>query len=189
MIAHTTDHNTLLPISTDFLICAWCGWIDTDINRMQVNYPCLHCQKKGLGGSVYFNINVHTTIQLMSTFYQVEHPQKQEYYEQRTAIIILFCTLGEILVEAFCRELMNAENIPQHIQNLLLHDYNYTSQQIYKLFPVLVHSGKGEFERVIKQINAQYIETLKYYLQVQDRRNAFVHEGDIGSIPENMPTD
>lgn len=68
-----------------------------------------------------------------------------------------------------------------------MQEFKYAKERVGKLFTILTQTKEDEFRRVVKQLNPEHLETFDFYLQIQRKRNAIVHEGNIWDIPRTMP--
>jgi hypothetical protein len=156
---------------------------------MEVGYKCPRCGIAGGGGRNYFPMSVHSLIDLMQEFYHLkqvsdidsEVPNIQNESNHQLAVVILFCTLGEVLLQHFLECLMYSKGLPQEIQNRLLNDNLFAKQRIQKLFPALA----GAEWKVTVEID--YLEATKFYEHAAEKRNLFLHRGNKWAISKDMP--
>jgi len=104
------------------------------------------------------------------------------------AVVIYFSTLGEVLLEHFLRELMWAFQIPTGVRERVLNDNLFSRERVEKVFPSLVNE---KWNAVIKELSKNskldYEKTVKFYLQVVNARNQFLHRGSKWAISKSMP--
>lgn len=189
-------HQKLSTLLSTFMICDFCKIVDLDHERMEVGYLCPRCGVAGNGGRDYFPMSVHSLIDLMQEFYHLkqisdidsEVPSIQNESNHQLAVVILFCTLGEVLLQHFLESLMYRKGLSHEIQKRLLNDNLFAKQRIQKLFPALVGAKwKATVEMMNKHVDLNYLEATKFYEQATEKRNLFLHRGNKWAIPKDMP--
>jgi hypothetical protein len=103
-------------------------------------------------------------------------------------VVICFCTLGEVLLEHFLRELMITLQLPASFRDRILNANMFSKERVEKVFPSLV----GEkWNAVVKELGntsqLDYEQTGKFYRKVVKARNPFLHSGNKWIIPAGMP--
>ena len=192
-------HQSLGLVLADFHICQHCHIIDRDNNRMMVGHPCSNCGTPSPAGRSYFNLSVHSLINLMQEFYHKDQSKqdatpRDELFgkvltkkNSRLAVIIFFATLREVLLENLLYDLMIAQELPGNICKRLFSDSFTHKQRLDKLFPSL--SGVT-WKKAIKNVSAKceldYIELDNFIEKVVKARNRFLHEGKKWAIKEEM---
>lgn len=186
--------STLLSF---FMICTSCKIVDSDINRTKVGYKCPRCGIAGDGGRGYFPGSVHSLIDLMQEFYHLkkqgfnedsEMPHTQSEGNHQLAVVILFCTLGEVLLQHFLETLMSSMGLSQKIQERLLNDNLTVKQRVQKLFPTLTGAKWNEtVGKLSEKVELNYIETIGFYKHTRKKRDYFLHRGSKWVIPKDMP--
>ncbi len=182
------------PLIDNFHVCPSCGVVDADPNRTQLGYLCKSCSAPSKGGYLYFSLPTDSLIDLM-----------QESFHQKTgkvarllanddahklSVVIYFCTLVEVLLEHFLRELMNALQIPHKVQERLLTDNPFSKSRVGKVFPSLVgEKWNAVVKELSKNSRQDYEQTAKYYLKVAEARNHFLHRGNKWAVPQSMPAE
>lgn len=168
--------------------------VDRDSERGRVGHPCAHCGAKSEGGLSYFGLPVNALINLMQeSFHQKPRLTRggralAKDDAHRLAVVIYFCTLGEVLLDHFLREVMHALQIPAGAQERILSDNLFSRERVEKVFPSLV----GEkWKTVIKELSVKskldYEKTVKFYLEVVNARNLFLHRESKWAVPKDMP--
>ena len=193
----TEIHNQRLStILTDFMICESCGIVDRDRGRMIIGYQCPRCGIPGSIGRIYFPLPIQSLIDLMQEFYhsKLDAPLDSEASgvqrpsNHQLAVVIFFCTLGEVLFEHFIREFMFKKELPRMIQDRLLNDNPFVKQRIKKLFPALTGAKWNEtIEKLSRRDGHDYVGTVRFYRRASDARNKFLHKGNKWAIPRDMP--
>lgn len=183
--------QSLSTLVADFLVCQFCGIVDRDHGRTKVGYPCPNCGEGSKSGLQYFGLPTHALINLMQESYHQKPTQSSRLptsgNAHKLAVVIYFCTLGEVLLEHFLREVMEALRLPASVRNRILDDNLFAKERVEKVFPSLV----GEkWNAVIKELSRNselnYKKTVEFYLQVVKARNLFLHKGNKWTIPESL---
>jgi len=188
------------PLSTllsFFMICPSCQIVDRDDERIAVGYPCPNCGNPSSGGRNFFPYSsVHSLIDLMQDFFHLRRTYDDEsgpsgtrrQGNHRLAVVIAFCTLGEVLLQHFLENLMTKMELPQNIQERLLDDNLYAQQRIQRLFPSLTGTKWSKtVEKLNKKVELDYIEAVEFYKVAVEKRNYFLHRGNQWAIPQDMP--
>ncbi len=179
-----------------YFICRNCYIVDRDLRRSAVGYKCPRCGFCGEGSTSYYGTNVFSLLDLMQEFYFLKserheqkkmiNPEKKE--DHHIAIVILFCSLAEVLLNHLLNQIMDKKDIPFEVQERLLHDNLNVVQRIDKLFPSLTGmKWKKAIEKVDKRSKYDYKSTISFYQETNAARNAFLHKGYISAITEGMP--
>jgi hypothetical protein len=115
--------------------------------------------------------------------------------DTRVVIPLLFCTLWDVLTTDLCRTVMDARKIDQRLQDQLLSDYRFSTQKRDKLFLALTgETWKNALRAITKKGGIEYGELFKFFLDINTKRNKFVHEGyywhfkevELERIPEEL---
>lgn len=190
------NDQSLGLLLADFLICDSCGYVVKFDFQMDSSYQCSRCGFWNKVATLYFPITVRSLIDLMQEFYHLkqeatpdsETPAEQKESNHRLAVVIFFCSLGEILLAHFFNERMFKMKLPQEIRKRLLDDNWSVKQRIQKLFPSLTCvKWKEAVETLSKRVELNYNKTVEFYRRVSDVRNKFLHEGLKWAIPSDMP--
>jgi hypothetical protein len=191
-------HQSLGSVLTDFHICQHCHIVDRDSDRIMVGHPCSNCGKPSPSGRGYFNLSVHSLINLMQEFFhkdQVEEPSCSDagLYEvspkknSRVAVVVFFVTLREVLLENLLYDLMIAQNLSGNVCKRLFADSPMHKQRLEKLFPSLTGvTWKTALDTVDKTCDLDYIELDSFVRKTVDARNRFLHKGSKYAITEKM---
>lgn len=186
----------LSMLLSDFMICTSCEIVDRDHERITVGHLCQNCGVASKGGRGFFPMSVHSLIDLMQDFYHLRHPSEEDAEmsnsgrksDHQLAIVILFCTLGEVLLQHFLVNLMSKMVISNNIQERLLNDNMYVQQRIQKLFPTLTGAKWSKtVEKLSETVELNYMEAMEIYKDAVEKRNYFLHRGNIWAIPRDMP--
>jgi len=164
------SHQRLSSIVDNFLMCDSCKIVDRDQERSTVGYKCPYCGIPSKVGHKYFHLNVDVLIDLMANFY---HPKqkaaseleaKREIIFDKAAVVIFFCSLGEVLLNQFLKELMLKVGLSKRIQDRLFEDNLFVKQRLEKLFPTFTGV---KWIKAVKMLNERvdldYIETQGFY--------------------------
>jgi hypothetical protein len=159
------------PLMDIFHICQSCSLVDADQERCAVGHPCAHCGETSRGALSYFGLPVASLVDLMQESFQ-QKPRVAEHGRalakdgvHQLAVVIYFCTLGEVLLDHFLRELMHALQIPQGAQERILTDNLFSKDRVEKVFPSLVNEKwKAVIKELTKNSKLNYERTVKFYL-------------------------
>lgn len=185
----------LSTLLADFMICESCGIVDREHERMRVGYACPRCGVPGQGATAYFPMSVISLIDLMQEFYHgrtnLEADEEQMTSPKgnhRLAVVIFFCTLGEVLLEHFFKGLMSHIGLSRLIQERLLNDNIFVKQRVEKLFPALTGvRWKPAVKMLAKGKQLDYLKATEFYEDAVEKRNLFLHKGNKWAIPKDMP--
>jgi len=186
-------NQMLSTLLAHFYICRFCKTVDTDRERCHVGHPCNKCGEPSPGGQFYFPVSVLAMINLMQEQYHLgpapdESEEPNELATHQIAIIIFFCTLWEALLENFLTNLLDHNKIPTGVSERLMKDHKFREGRVNKLFPSLVDE---KWSTVVKELSnaseLNYKETEKFYLEVSETRNKFIHTGNIWVILPELP--
>ncbi|HWS86416.1 MAG TPA: hypothetical protein VN282_05615 [Pyrinomonadaceae bacterium] len=192
-ISEITEQS-LAPLVDIFNVCQSCGVVDADRERGRVGHPCACCGAKSEGALSYFGLPADSLIDLMQESFHQKPRQTRggrslaKDDAHRLAVIIYFCTLGEVLLDHFLRELMRALQIPPGAQERILSDNLFSKDRVEKVFPSLVSEKWNAVIRELSQgSKLDYEKTVKFYLEVVKARNHFLHRGNRWAVPKTMP--
>jgi len=189
-------HQKLSTLLSFFMICTSCKIIDRDHERITVGYQCPRCGVAGHGGRNYFPTSVHSLIDLMQEFYHLKNVPDEDFEIQsnqkegnhQLAVVILFCTLVEVLLQHFLERLMSSIGLSPKIQERLLNDNMNVQQRVQKLFLALTDAKwKETIEKLSERVDLDYVKTIEFYKQASEKRNYFLHRGNKWAIPKDMP--
>jgi len=176
-----------------YFVCEGCGIVDRDINRAAKGYPCSTCGDPSKGAHSYWSgLKIEALVQLM----EEAHDQPDERWPaanlpvdyHRLAVVIFFCTLGEVLLENFLVECMLARQVSAEIRKRLLADSPFARQRVGRLFRTLTgKKWRDAVAAVGAKASRNYAETLSFYLHVQARRNELLHEGEVFAVAPDLP--
>lgn len=187
------------PLSTlfaDFFICKSCKIVDRDHNRMLVGQKCSVCGVPSEGGEVYFPVSVPSLMDLMQKFYHFKEeatqsskiPSNQNESDYRLAVVIFFCSLGEVLLHHFLKKCMLKMSLQPRIWERLFDDNLSVRQRVEKLFPALTGVKWNKAVAMLNEnVELDYIEASEFYQRASVARNKFLHEGSKWAIPDDMP--
>lgn len=183
----------LSTVICNFFRCKNCNIVDQDMERTRYDYKCPNCNKESQGAQFYFPLGIPTLIDLMQEFYHIEttdeSPSNLQFFNKKNhqlAVVIFFCSLGELLFEHFLRNIMFNQSIPYKLQDKLLSDVSIKKR--IELYSILTNVS---FEKDIKKLNystnLNYFDTYRFYINVREKRNQFLHSGRAWAIPKSMP--
>jgi hypothetical protein len=192
------EHQSLGLVLADFHICQHCHIVDRDSDRIMVGHPCSNCGKPSPSGRGYFNLSVHTLIDLMQEFFHKDRPEGPHIPDpefqgvlskknSKVAVVVFFVTLREVLLENLLYDLMIAQELPGNVCKRLFADSPMHRQRLEKLFPSLVGvTWKIALQAVNKKCELDYIALDAFVRKTVDARNTFLHRGSKYAITEKM---
>ena len=153
---------------------------------MLVDYPCAHCGQKSEAARIFFSLNVLSVIELMEQYtdleYNIDIAFKPKIVKANNiTILILFCTLYEVLFYNLLKSLMRARRLPPNIQERLLKDNISITRQIDKLYPSLTGVKWSETITSIKCNKAT-----DFYNKAARLRNIVIHKANNWCLPSNI---
>jgi hypothetical protein len=114
-------------------------------------------------------------------------PSSDPPESHRLAILVFFCTLGEILLQQFLERCMLRLNLPTQIQKRLLQDNLFPPQRIERLFPILTGaSWKQAVSAASKHAETNFQSTVIFYKEASEGRNLLLHLGNKWAVPTDM---
>lgn len=175
-------------------ICQNCKVVDRDNRRSRVGYNCPICHAPSDGARMYFNLSVHSIINLMQEAYHSGSKAaiKRDSENERVgahdvAVILFFCTLRELLLNNLIKELCYAQKIPKLIYDRLLSDNRFHMQRQDQLLPAFIGvKWKQALEGLKKKIPPDYVKLDDFIIKAVRVRNSFMHNGNKWSIPKLM---
>ena len=194
-------------VTTNFYICQSCGIVDTESKRHRVGTPCNNCAAPSPGGLLYFEPNAYSIVASIQDFYFLRHAKpppdtdglSDHVYtnetDTRIVIPLLFCTLWDVLTIHISREVMRAKHLEQLLQDRLLLDYRFSREKREKLLPALTgEKWKEALAELTKRAQIDYTEHFTFFLNINEKRNEFIHEGshwsfddeELERIPEEL---
>lgn len=155
---------------------------------------------ESLGGGTlgYFMLSVSTTADLIGELHPLPdlnniEPEAQVVVTKEShdlALLVFFCTLGEILLQHFLQRCMANQNIPVKIQDRLLEDNLYVKQRIEKLFPMLTGDKWSQaIQKVTEDSHEDYGKTVEFYIEANSKRNQLLHLGNKWIVPSGFATE
>lgn len=195
-ITEITDQR-LSEVVAKFWICPHCGIVDSNPTRAEAGHRCNPCGQKSDGPTPgYFTSNIRSLIDLMQELYHVKPestlnlpvPETEKKKGHQLVLVILFCTLTEVLFQQLLEECMSRMNLPAKIQDRMLRDNLYMHQRMKRLFPTLTGATWMEAaDHLGKRHKQNYEKTARFYEQASEVRNEFLHRGGDWVIPNEMP--
>jgi len=184
------DFQMLSTLRFFFFECDKCNSI-VGSNEAQQGNGCPICKTPNRVRSIYnFGEAVHSLIDLMLEFYYLKKDTEKTSTlngNHRLAVVIFFCTLGEVLLDGFLRESMDKVSIQDKLQEKLFND-NKSIQQKLDLFKALTGVDfKEEAAYLSLDCELDYSKVLVFHKSVKDARNSFLHTGYKNMIDIKMP--
>jgi hypothetical protein len=186
----------LSGVLADFVYCAGCKVVDRDRNRGVFGYKCPLCGYPSTLASFYFPAAVWSLVDLIQGSYHLgEKPASagvqtdDSLKDQRLAVVVFFCTLGEVLLHHFLKEYMSSQGLPTRLQERLLNDNRFVNERVEKLFPALTGiKWKDAVQSLTKDSKIDYEKTVRFFRDTAQKRNTLLHQGDKLVIQASLPT-
>ena len=194
-VTEITDRRLSEMLAT-FWMCPHCGIVDANVTRAEPGHKCNPCGERAEEQSpVYFTSNVLSLIDLMQEVYHLPHSALQlpesdagKRNGHHLVLVILFCTLTEVLFQQLLEECMGRMGLAAKIQDRLLRDNLYMHQRMKRLFPTLTGMTWMDAAKHLGRRQKQnYEKTARFYEQASEVRNEFLHRGGDWVIPNEMP--
>ena len=178
-------------LACPWFLCAHCGIVDRDMQRMRVGHGCRSCRQPSESGRLYFPVTIHILVDLVHQAYHSNAPVGPIHGPQTGAVgtIVFFCALREALLAQFLKEHMEAQQLPQGIIDRLLNDNKLANQRFGQLFKSVV----GEKWRVaVEEISIEgcsFVAVSELMMTASEVRNDFMHTGAAWEATEELTTD
>jgi hypothetical protein len=177
-----------------FRLCATCGHVYHDNTPSVPGQQCPRCQTERAGPNPYFVTTISDIADLIAQFYPLPnldvHPLVTPPPPSRAnalAILVFFCTLGEILLQHFLERAMQKLDLPPEVQQRLLDDNLFTKQRVQKLFPALCGVKWKDAIKVVSSNSPDNFETTaKFFLETSEHRNRLLHLGNTWQPPSDI---
>lgn len=177
-----------------YRLCAVCAYVYHENTPAVPSYRCPRCGNDSEGGDPYFVVTISEIADLISHFYPLPdldvHPvvfPPEPSRANSLAILVFYCTLGEILLEHFIERAMTKLALPRQVQERLLDDHRYARQRVEKLFPVLCGV---KWKKAINEVSKSSTDNLEaaatFYLEAAEHRNRLLHLGNTWQPPPNI---
>jgi hypothetical protein len=199
MVDVTEISNQALSLHlADHRICMNCGYVQRDAPDGEP--LCRRCtiSRKEASYNSYYRIPVHNLINAMQRFYHLEIQGDQwsviytDAHKRYTpmVIVVLFCTLGEVLLRHLLVHLMDHQGIDEKVQEKLLKDNRAPDRRIRELFTTLTgEKWKHALKEITREHGCDYVGIFEFYRRVARIRHQVVHLGYDHVISEEMPTE
>jgi hypothetical protein len=176
---------------TDFLlgyyICPSCEIVDRDKDRAIVDHPCSRCGNPSSGGIAYFDRTLCTIADFIAELYPMPDldsppsigPFSNPPESHRLAILIFFCTMGEMLLQQFLEPCIFRSGLSPKIQKSLLQDILHPLDHIKQLFPILTGATwQQAVTAASKHAKSDFRSTLVIHILASKKRNQLLHLGN-----------
>ena len=177
-------HGNLSSIGMQYEICPECSAVAYDLYAPIAGIECRSCGKPIHSHRWFFQDLL--LLDLIREAYNSipesgDANQAYPHDAERThaaAVIVLFCTLKELLLLRFMYSLINAKELADPIQERLVADNNTHEKRRRKLFPSLVGvSWDDALLAVETEEPAEFSSLDKFLEEITNVRNEFVHKG------------
>jgi hypothetical protein len=186
------ERRPLGPILAGQDECRICHYAGFWAISKRVGHPCPVCQQpRGVDKAFYGNTIRTLTNVIQHCYHRHLEQQLPDHYKQTNESIVtlvVFCTLGEVLLERFLWNLMGALNIPPRVLERLLDDHQFPKDRAYKLFPSLTgEKWQDAVKFVSSDSGVDFEKVLKFYFKTREPRNLFLHKGNRFVLTSSMP--
>jgi len=197
-ISDIIGHHRLINVAQKYHICRNCKYVDDSPARLTVGSPCPVCGVPSPGGLTFFDLSVLMMVELLQDAYVAIPEVPDEELDPLTSrksvhsasVVIVFCTLKELLLERLLSALMDAQHIPDRVRSRLFADNNSHSQRLTKLFPALACQTWDEAVAAIDTVGSSSFNSISAFMKrITDIRNEFIHEGSSFAINKTLAVD
>jgi hypothetical protein len=186
------DRQRLSTLIAGYYTCKSCGYATADLNISHVGHPCSHCGAPSRGGMMLFKLGVYIMVDLMQEYYHLHPTESQiskalgeDRQNHLLAIVVFYCSLGELLLEGFLISYMNKISIPDRVQDDLLKDISMDKR--LGLFHTLTEKKLSQaVEELDSQSSNDYRRVITFYKDIREKRNKFLHVGNMFTIEKEM---
>jgi hypothetical protein len=171
------------PISdlvATYFICATCGIVDRDWDRMKAGHPCSSCSTPSGAGRLAFPVNIHILADLVQqTFHsEAQIPRIAGPLAADVGAVLIFCTLREALLTNFLKGNLQARDVDAEIIDRLMEDNKLASQKFGQLFSSIVGAKWQVAVQALSDKAARnYLNISDLMKETSQVRNEFLHEG------------
>jgi hypothetical protein len=173
--------TSISPIIANYQLCGHCKKVDQDMGRLCVSYKCPVCDMPGDTGHGFFDMDIQILIDLIQEAYHLRPRKKLSIpvHAHSLSVLVLFCTLREVLLERLIAHLMEMHGLPDSIRERLWHDNRNYSDRMDGLFPSLIgtKSWKASIHQLQNKTQKDYIDINDFLKKASDMRNDILHEG------------
>jgi len=186
------EKRSLGPIFAGHNECRICHYAGFWTNSTMVGHPCPACHRPGEGGQSFFWDSARALTNVIQACYHRHlEQQRPDHFKQTNESIVslvVFCALGEVLLERFLRNLMIALKIPPKVLDRLLEDNQIQKNRVEKLFPSLSgEKWKDAVKFVSSGSGVDFGKVLDFYLKTKEARNRLLHKGNRFVLTSSMP--
>jgi len=186
------EKRPLGPILAGHNECRICHYVGFWANSTSVGHPCPACRRPSKGGQGFFGESVRALTNVIQSCYhrhcEQQSPSRYKQTNESIVSLVVFCTLGEVLLEHFLRDLMIALHFLPKVLDRLLEDNLIQKKREEKLFPRLTNEKwKDAVKLVSLDSGYDFEKVLDFYRKIKDTRNEFLHKGNRFVITSSMP--
>lgn len=186
------EKRPLGPILAGYNECRICHYAGFWANSTMVGHPCPACHRPGEGGQAFYGGTIRALTNVIQDCYHRHFKQQRPDHFKQTnesiVALVVFCSLGEVLLERFLRYLMIALKIPPKVLDRLLEDNQIQNKRVEKLFPSLTgEKWKVAVKFVSSGSDIDFEKVWVFYLKTKKARNMFLHKGNRFVLTSSMP--
>jgi len=167
--------------------------VDQDMGRLWVNYKCPVCEMPGDNGRGFFVMDICILIALIQEAYHTKPRKKVTVHIQshHLSVLILFCTLREVLLERLISRLMEMDGLSETERERLNCDNRNYSDRRERLFPSLIRakSWNDAITQLQHKTGENYGDINDFLKKASDMRNNMLHEGITWPFEPDFITD
>ena len=172
------------------MMCAQCGVIDQDRDRIRSGHSCAVCGAVGAGASLALPVSIHILVDLTQQAFHSKAdigPLEGSSQVPEVGTIIFFCTLREALLNWLLLRHLRAQDVPTQLIERMLDDNKSARQRFGELFKsVTGDTWKVAVSKASVDFGADLEPTSKLMTDATRVRNSFLHEGNVWVATEEF---
>lgn len=188
--------KTSMPASAlvDYCVCPSCHIVSRGHRKKAREDKCSRCGAPLEGEKLFFPRSAVSLVCLMEEMFEpapgVESRVPPAAIPQHRAggVVILYCTLVEILLQSFLEKFMGKAGIPEKVQIKLFKDNVSVTRRIWELFLAITDV---EWKDAVRMLRTSYgvkvLKIIKFYARATEARNRFFYGGLDAPIPDGLP--
>jgi len=170
----------------DYCVCPSCHIVSRGLRKKSREEKCSRCGTPLGGGKLFFPRSVVSLICLMEEMFDPSGTAISQH--RAVGVVILYCTLVEVLLQSFLEKFMGKAGIPEKVQIKLFKDNVSVTRRIWELFLAITDV---EWKDAVRMLRTSYgvkvLKIIKFYARVTDSRNRFFYGGLDAPIPDDLP--
>jgi len=178
----------------DYSVCPSCHIVSRGQRKHAREDKCPRCGAPAEGAKLFFPRSAVSLVCLMEEMFGPaggpEGKGTTEAIPQHRAggMVILYCTLVEVLLLNFLEKFMGKVGIPEKVQIKLFKDNVSVTRRIWELFLAITDVDWKDAVRMLRtSYGVSVLKVIKFYTRVSEARNRFFYGGLDAPIPEELP--